>query len=321
MRKKYLKEFVEGDPVTQTFLVSRRQLRTASNGSYFIDLELSDKSGKMSAKLWKATRELYETFDVEDFVKVRAVIETFRNQRQMRIDSIMPVDDSQVNLEDFLPRTSKEIDPMLELINAAVASVETEPLRALLEAFFDDPGFCGKFCTAPAAVSYHHPYLGGLLEHTSSMVEMGLSMLESRSELDRDLLVAGLILHDIGKIEEFCYDRSFRYTDQGKLLGHLVIGAEMIRDRAKEISEFPPTLLELLLHLVLSHHGQYEFGSPRLPVTVEALAVHHIDNLDAKINAFAQIKSNTPDPDATWSEFSRMFQRELYIGNWMGDTE
>jgi len=126
--------------------------------------------------------------------------------------------------------------------------------------------------------------------------------------------VAGLILHDIGKIEEFSFDRSFRYTDRGKLIGHLVIGAEMIRERAGAIENFPPNLLDLLLHLVLSHHGEHEYGSPRLPVTVEALAVHHIDNLDAKINAFEQMRRNTPDPQATWSEFSKMFQRDLYIG-------
>jgi len=314
MQKKYLMEYVEGDAVTQTFLVSRAQLRTASNGSFFIDLDLGDKSGKMNAKVWKATRELFETFGADDFVKIRGTVETFRGQRQMRIESIMPVRDSAVNVADFLPVTDKEIEPMLKQVHDAIASIKSAPLRALLEAFFDDAELRKEFCTAPAAVSYHHPYLGGLLEHTTSMLVMGLDLVETRPELDRDLFITGLILHDIGKIDEFSYDRAFKYSDRGKLLGHLVIGADMIRDRAKAIPDFPQDLLDLLVHLVLSHHGEYEYGSPRLPMTVESLAVHHIDNLDAKMNAFVQIKKNAADPEAAWSDYSRMFQRELYIG-------
>jgi len=315
MRKKYLMDYVEGDAVTQTFLVSGAQLRTARDGSFYIDLELGDKSGRMNGKLWKATRELFDTFGPDDFVKIRGSVETYRGRRQMRVESIMPVRDSDVDIADFLPTTEKEIEPMLQQVQNAIASVKSVPLRALLEAFFDDAGLRTKFCTAPAAVSYHHPYLGGLLEHTASMLAIGLDLVETRPELDRDLFITGLILHDIGKIEEFSYDRAFRYTDRGKLLGHLVIGAEMIRERAKAIPDFPADILDLLVHLVLSHHGQYEYGSPRLPMTVESLAVHHIDNLDAKINAFVQIKKNAADPQAAWSEYSRMFQRELYIGN------
>ena len=315
MQKKYLMDFVEGDPITQTFLVVRSQLRTASNGAFYIDLELCDKSGKMSGKFWKATREIFDTFGADDFVQVRAVLEKYRENRQLRVDSIIPVKEEHVNIADFLPCTDKEIEPMLKSIKDTIATVESEPLRALLQAFFNDAEFVGKFCTAPAAVTYHHPYLGGLLEHTSTMLEMGLKMLETRPELNRDHLLAGLILHDIGKIEEFAYDRSFRYTDRGKLLGHLVIGSEMIRDRAAAIPDFAPRELELLLHLVLSHHGEHAYGAPRLPVTAEAVAVHHIDNLDAKLKVFEQMKRNATDPDAIWSEFSKMFQRELYIGS------
>jgi len=321
MRKKYLMDYTDGDAVTQTFLVSRAQLRTASNGSYYIDMEVCDKSGKMSGKLWKATRELFETFGPDDFVQVRGLIETYRGQRQLRVESIMPMTDSAVNIADFLPTTDKEIEPMLKEIKDAVASVRSQPLRALLEAFFNDAELCAKFCTAPAAVSYHHPYLGGLLEHTTSMLRVGMALLKDYDQLDGDLFVAGLILHDVGKIEEFSYDRAFNYTDRGKLLGHLVIGADMIRDRARTIPDFPEDLLDLLLHLVLSHHGEYEYGSPRLPMTAEALAVHHVDNLDAKINAFAQIKKNAADPGAAWSDFSRMFQRTMYIGNAGGAEE
>jgi len=313
MQKRFLLDFQEGDAVTQMFLVSRSQLRTASNGSSYIDIELCDKSGKMSGKLWRATKELFDSFKPQDFVQVRGVVEKYRDYRQLRIDSIIPARESAVDAADFMPVTDKPIEPMLKAIKDAIASVESEPLRMLLQAFFNDALFCAKFCSAPAAVTYHHPYIGGLLEHTSSVLEMGLRLLDGRPELDRDLLVTGLILHDIGKIEEFEYDRALRYSDRGKLIGHLVIGSEMIRERAAKIKDFPPHLLDLLLHLVLSHHGEYEFGSPRLPVTVEAVAVHHIDNLDAKINAFTQMRKVSADPEATWSDFSRMFQRELYI--------
>lgn len=315
MQKKFLMDYAEGDPITQTFLVVRSQLRTATNGAYYIDLELCDRSGKMSGKFWKATRDVYETFGPDDFVQVRAVMEKYRDNKQLRIDSIIPVQEAYVNLRDFLPATEKEIEPMLKKVKDAIAAIAGQPLRTLLQAFFNDPVFVAKFCSCPAAVTYHHPYLGGLLEHTSSMLEMGLKMLEVRTELNRDLLAAGLILHDIGKIEEFAYDRAFRYTDRGKLIGHLVIGCELIRDRAAAIKAFPQDQLELLLHLVLSHHGEFEYGSPRLPVTAEAVAVHYIDNLDAKLNCFEQMRKNAADPQATWSEFSKMFQRELYIGS------
>jgi len=318
MQKRYLMDFAEGDAIMQTFLVVRSQLRTAANGSLYIDLELGDRSGKMSGKFWKATRELFDTFRPDDFVQIRATVEKYKDIRQLRVESIIPVQEGMVNFSDFLPVCEKEIEPMLRKIKDAIAELASEPLRLLLQSLFNDPVICAKFCQAPAAVAYHHPYIGGLLEHTSSMLDMGLCILDSRTELNRDLLVAGLILHDIGKIEEFAYDRSFRYTDRGKLIGHLVIGAEMIRERAKGIKDFPPSLLDLLLHLVLSHHGEHEYGSPRLPVTVEALAVHHIDNLDAKINAFEQMRKNAADPQATWSDYSRMFQRELYIGNGSG---
>jgi len=315
MQKKYLMDFTEGDAITQTFLVVRSQLRTSVNGSYYIDIELCDKSGKMTGKFWKATRDVFESFAPDDFVQIRGTLEKYRDNKQLRIDSIIPVQETYVNYADFLPTTDKPIEPMLKKIKDAIATVQSEPLRALLQAFFNDPEFVAQFCMAPAAVTYHHPYRGGLLEHTSSMVEMGLGMLATRTELDHDQLIAGLILHDIGKIEEFSYDRAFRYTNRGKLIGHLVIGADMISTRAKAIPDFPQEPLELLLHLVLSHHGEHEYGSPRLPVTVEALAVHHIDNLDAKINAFEQIRRNSADPDATWSEYSRMFGRSLYLGN------
>jgi len=315
MQRRYLKDYNEGDPISSTLMVIRSQLRTSRDGSFYIDLELGDKSGKMSAKMWRVTREIFDSFGEEDFVQIRGQIETYRDQRQLRVEALAPVQAAHVNLGDFLPCTAQDPEKMLVLVKDAIASVELEPLRLLLQSFFNDAEFVAQFCKAPAAVTYHHPYIGGLLEHTSSMLDMGIKMLDCRTELDHDLLVAGLILHDIGKVEEFSYDRAFRYTDRGKLLGHLVIGADMIRKRAAEIEDFPAELLDLLLHLVLSHHGEYEYGSPRLPMTAEALAVHHIDNLDAKINAFEQIRRNSADPDATWSEYSRMFGRSLYLGN------
>jgi len=318
MRRKYLMEHEDGDAIAMTLMVIRSQLRTARDGSYYIDLELGDKSGKLPAKMWRVSREVFESFGADDFVKVRGLIETYRDQRQLRVESLVPVDASHVNIADFLPCTARDVEQMLRFVKDTAASVEPEPLRLLLQAFLNDPEFVAKFCAAPAAVSYHHPYIGGLLEHTASMLEMGVKILDCRTELDPGLLIAGLILHDIGKVEEFSYERAFRYTDRGKLLGHLVIGAEMVRDRASRIDGFPEELLDLLLHLILSHHGEYEYGSPRLPMTAEALAVHHIDNLDAKINAFEQIRRNSPDPDATWSEYSKMFGRSLYLGNNLG---
>ena len=313
MQKKYLLDYTEGDCVSQTFLIARSQLRTASNGQFYLDLELCDKSGRMPAKLWRATPDMLSIAQPDDFVQVQGVVERYRENLQMKIESFRPVDEMHVNINDFLPACPKPTEPMLKYIKDTIAGMSNAPLRELVQGIFNDAAFAGRFCTAPAGISFHHPYIGGLLEHTSSMLEIGVNLLNCRPDLDADMLVAGIALHDIGKIEELSYSKAFKYTDRGKLLGHLVIGCDIIRQYAANVPDLAPERLELLLHLILSHHGQHEFGSPRLPQTAEALVVHYIDNMDAKLNAIELMKRNSTDPEAVWSEYNKMFQREIYI--------
>jgi len=313
MQKKYLLDFTEGDFVSTTFLVARSQLRTASNGQFYLDLELSDKSGRMPAKLWRATPDMLDIARPDDFLQVQGVVERYRDNLQMKIESFLPVDEMHVNITDFLPACPKPTEPMLKYIKDTIAAMSNEPLRELVQGIFNDAAIISRFCTAPAGISFHHPYIGGLLEHTASMLEMGMNILNCRSDLDRNMLIAGIILHDIGKIEELSYEKSFKYTDRGKLLGHIAIGCDIIRQHAAKVPDLAPERLELLLHLILSHHGQHEFGSPRLPQTAEALVVHYIDNMDAKLNAIELMKRNSTDPEAVWSEYSKIFQREIYI--------
>ncbi|HJO56039.1 MAG TPA: HD domain-containing protein, partial [Candidatus Scalindua sp.] len=178
--------------------------------------------------------------------------------------------------------------------------------------FFNDKDFCGGFCSAPAAVQYHHAFLGGLLEHTLSVAKLGSNIAPLYPSLNKDLLICGIILHDIGKISELCYEKSFHYSDEGQLIGHLISGVLMVEEKAKQIDDFPKTLLDLLRHLILSHHGEYEWGSPKLPMTLEALVLHYLDNIDAKIHAFDKAISSDKDSSDNWTIYNRMLERKLF---------
>ena len=313
---KLLLEHDSGDVIEKVLLVRDKQLKTARTGKLYLDLELTDRSGALPAKVWDATRELFDSFGVDDFVEVKGRVETYRNQLQLNVVSLVPREPSEVDLTELLPHTTRDVDEMLAELEQYAQLVEQPKLRELLEAMLGDERICRGLRLAPAAVQYHHPFIGGLLEHTVGVCRLTCSVIEEHPELDADLLLTGAILHDIGKIDELVYDRTFRYGDQGNLLGHLIIGMLMIEEKVRTIEDFPSPLLDMLRHLILSHHGEYEWGSPKLPMTAEAIALHHIDNLDAKVNAFQRLVQQDRDPDSQWTEWSRMFGRRLY--KWRG---
>lgn len=318
-----VRELLPNQEVNQIFLVKHKQLRTARNGSLFIHLELADKTGSIAARMWNASQAIYDTFEDNSLAKVKGITELYQSNLQLVIDAIRPVAPNEADISDFLPVTTKNVDELLEKIKAAISTIDNKHLKALLDAFFSDNAFVEKFKKAPAAIDYHHACIGGLIEHTTSTMEMGILAAEHYPELNRDLLIAGIILHDIGKVNELSYETGFSYTDEGGLVGHLVGGVLMVEEKARGIPDFPKELLDILNHIILSHHGLYEYGSPKLPVTTEAIAVHHLDNLDAKINAFERIITSHPHKYETWTDWAKMFERRLFRGTrfCIGDEE
>lgn len=315
MKKHYLRDLESGAVVEdEVFLVRSKTLRAARNGTLYIELELADRSGSMPARYWNATREIFESFDADSYARVSGQLETYRDQLQMRVHSIQPEEEANVDLVDFLPTTDKDIGGMFARLKELVRQVHHKHLQALLDAFFADEEFCRALRRCPAAVQYHHAVLGGLLEHTLSVAELAAQIAPRYPNLNADLLLTGAILHDIGKIDELTSDRSFGYSDAGNLIGHLVLGVLRIEEKARQIDGFPKDILNTLRHLLLSHHGEYEYGSPKLPMSLEAVALHHLDNLDAKLSAFQQILSQDLDPSDAWTGWSRMFERRLYKG-------
>lgn len=312
MARKFIGDIRAGDSLEQAFLVQAKQLRTQRNGAFFLDLELTDRTGVVPAKMWDATSELYESFAEDDFLLVKALGETYRRKLQLVVTDFKRLEPAEVDLAEFLPATKKDVGELLARLREIADGIEHPHLAALLTAFLDDEAFVDGFARAPGGVSIHHACLGGLLEHTAAVTELAVLVADRYPNLNRDLLVAGAILHDIGKTEAFDYSRALRYSDAGGLVGHLPIGVRMVEERARELDEFPAGLLDQLRHLILSHHGEYDYGSPILPATAEALALHYLDNLDAKLDAFETTLRRDADPATTWTEFSRVFGRRLF---------
>lgn len=300
--------------VEEIYLVRACQLRTTKSGKYYLHIELGDKTGSMNGRMWNATEALFAALDGARFVRVNARVEVYQDSLQMIVTAIRAVPFAEVAADDFLPATKHDVDEMYVKLRELADTVEDEHLSQLLEDMLDDEEFAAKFKRAPAAVSYHQPFLGGLLEHTLSVTGMADMVASRYPALDRDLLITGCVLHDIGKIYELTCEAGFDYTDRGRLVGHLIIAVGMLQERIGRIEGFPPHLFDLLSHLILSHHGEYEWGSPKLPMTAEAFALHHLDNLDAKVEAVSRAVESARPSEGNWTEYSRMFQRRLYRG-------
>jgi 3'-5' exoribonuclease len=303
-----------GEQVEGRFLVARKELRQGGRAGFFLDLILCDPTGRVSAKVWENARQLSEEFAQGDVVAVAGLAERFREEVQVRVDDLRPVPPEEADPTEFLPRSAKDLDALERRLAEVVKSLANEHLRELLVAMFRDPEFRRRFRTAPGAKVLHHAYVGGLLEHTVEVVEICLKVCDIFPALDRDLLLAGAIVHDVGKLEELTWTTAFDYTDEGNLLGHLVLGERMVRERADRIEGFPEELKLMLSHLILSHHGVAEFGSPKAPSTAEAIALHHAEDLDAKVNMFLTEIGAARDQGRRWTERHFLLHRPLYAG-------
>ncbi len=312
MSKQMIGDLRPGEPIDTTFLVGEVSLRTSRNGSTYLTLQLRDRSGQIAARLWDATEALAGSIAADDFVHVKGRAESYQNQLQVIIRTLIRADTQSLRLGDFLPQSEHDVGEMMNELRRILQAVEDPDLKALLEAFLADEDFCAAFRTAPAAIHNHHSYLGGLLEHTLSMARVALKLLDHYTELRRDLFLAGVFLHDIGKIREISYRRAFCHTRPGELVGHVTLGVLMLEERARQLEDFPEDKLDMLRHMTLSHHGALEFGSPKLPMFAEAQALHYLDNLDAKLKDFSSIVAEDRNSDPEWTEYSRRLARRLY---------
>ncbi len=316
MKNVFVETIRERDWVDAPFLVRDKIMAMAKNGKPYMTLKLIDRTGEVEARVWDRVDELGDLFGKDDFVRVQGKASVYLGKMQLVVQDLSRLADDQVDLADFLPVARRGSEEMAGELRQKVASMTAgSHLRQLMEAFLADPEFLETYCQAPAAKSMHHVYLGGLLEHSLAVADLAEDVCRRYPVLDRDLLLTGALLHDVGKVAELCYARSFDYTDAGKLIGHIVMGVEMVDGKARQLPGFPAELLVLVKHLLLSHHGQYEYGSPKRPKTLEALVLNFIDDLDAKINGVRTHIEREPDNPSPWTSYHRLYDRYFYKGS------
>jgi 3'-5' exoribonuclease len=312
MEKTFISQMSKGRAVESSFLVKEKILTKTRAGIPYLSLRLADRTGEVEGRIWDNALDFVPLFEKDDIVKVRAEVDEFQGLLQLRISRLRKCAEGEVQLEDLLPKTSKDIESMFAEIRTIASGIRQPFLQRLLEAFFQDESWVRKFKTAPAAKAVHHVFLGGLLEHTLSVVQLVLLVGPRYKGVDQDLLLTGAIFHDMGKIAELSFQRAFDYTDPGRLLGHIILAVEMLDEKIRTIPEFPESLSLLLKHLLLSHHGEYEFGSPKLPMTLEALLLHQLDDLDAKVNAFAAFIEKEKEGSSGWTSYHKLFDRFIF---------
>lgn len=285
MKSPYVGNLIPNEVATVQLLVLSKEIRQKKTGEPYLTLHLADRSGEIEAKMWDNVAEVLDAFQRDDFVKVKGLVQIYQNRVQFTVHKLRRLDDHEVDLSDYFPCSDRDPEEMFRELRGIVAAFSDSNLRALLDAVFSDAELVRLYKMAPAAKSIHHAYRGGLLEHVLSLCTLSRLVGSHYPQIDVDLLTTGAILHDVGKLEELSYARSFGYSPDGQLLGHITLGLRLLNKTFDRLPDFPPRLRTLIEHMVLSHHGELEFGSPKTPMFGEALLLHHLDNLDSKMDA------------------------------------
>jgi len=319
MSRRFVSQLAHQESVSQIFLASEKQLRPNRNGNLYLQLDLSDRSGSIGARMWNASEQDYRGFENGDYVRVEGSTQLFQGSIQLIATSIRKAPTSDVNPDDFMILGSKEVDQLVVRLGELLRQMRDTHMLNLAECFLMDEEFMRKFSQAPAGVKNHHAYIGGLLDHVVSLMELVRQVAPLYPAINQDLLMMGAFLHDAGKVDELTYERDFAYSDEGQLIGHVVMAVGMLEKKLREVERLsgepmPDELVLRLKHMIVSHHGQYEYGSPKLPMTLEAVALHHLDNLDAKIHAFEQLIRADPNVSSGWTTFNHALGRKLYKG-------
>ena len=319
MSRQFVKQFRHKDAVDDVFIASDKQLRPNRSGNLYLQVELSDRTGTISARMWNATEGAYKAFDNGDYVRVEGTAQLYQGAVQLIATKLTKVDPQEVDEDDFTPIPQVEVDKLVVRLGGILRDIGDPHLRNLAECFLLDEAFMEKFTRAPAGIKNHHAYHGGLLQHVVGLMEVVLRISPCYPQIDRDLLLCGAFLHDVGKIDELSYDREMVYTDQGQLIGHVVMAVGMLEEKVGEAEKLagepiPEETVLRVKHMLVSHHGEYEFGSPKLPMTLEAVALCFLDNLDAKINSFELLMREDPNVDSPWTHYHPNISRKLYKG-------
>lgn len=318
MGRRYVSELKPGETLDdQVFLIRSKDLRTTTQGSLYIHAVLADRTGQLLARAWQASEEMYERMPEGGFLRFKGRTENYKGNLQFIIEAIRPVDNGSVDVADFLPRTTQDVETMFTRVKEILGGIKQPDLARVVQEFLADRELMEQFQRAPAASNMHHAFIGGLLEHTLSLLELGLRVMPLYPKLSMDLVLAGLFLHDIGKTQELAYATSIGYSDEGQLLGHITQAVVMIDRKARALAArtgkpVNEQVLRLLQHIIVSHHGKYEFGSPKLPAIPEAFIVHYLDNLDAKVAISLGEIENDKDPNGSWTNFNRGLETKLY---------
>ncbi len=298
--------------VVSSFLVSEKSLREGKRGMY-LRMRLMDKTGDVAANVWNNASALDKLFEKGDVIKVKGVVSKFKEQIQLTVNKIRKMGEEEFSLPDYLRSTDKDLNSLMDDLYEFIDSVESVQLKQLLTIIFEDQEFLANFKKCPAAKNWHHNYIGGLLEHTISVTKI-CAFAAELYPVDKDILVAGAILHDIGKVFEYEVSSVIDFTDEGRLIGHLCIGDDFVTQKAREIPDFDLRTLMKIRHLILAHHGEMEKGAARLPQTLEAMVLHYADNMDAQAVGISQLISSVQQNDARWTEYNAIHNRYFYIG-------
>jgi len=301
----------ENKVITSSFVVVSKQIKPKKTGDPYLALTLADRSGQIEAKMWDNVEDVLDAFEPDDFLKIKGLINKYKQRFQLTIHKLRKLGESEIEFADYLPKTTKDIDELWRTLEGFVATFRNPHLRSLVQAFMADPEIAAAYRNAPAAKTLHHAYIGGLLDHVVSLFRSCDLACTNYPQINRDLLLTGAFFHDIGKIHELTYNRSFSYSSKGQLLGHMIIELEMLQSKLAFIPDFPDELKTLVEHLIISHHGEYEFGSPKLPMFPEALMLHYLDDLDSKMEAMRAHFEREATLDGPWTSYNASLGRPL----------
>lgn len=312
----FVKDLTEKARVEDAFLISKKESGMSKAGKAYLIVRAMDSTGEVECRVWDNVDRISPAFEKDDVALVKGFVVSYQGRLQINVTDIKRLPPEEFDMRDYLPASPRDPGEMLKELDRVVGSVKDPHIKALLESVFSDRDIREKFAAAPAAKGMHHPYLGGLLEHVLSMCGLVDHVVEhyagQGTVINRDLLMAGAIFHDIGKVEELTYSAAFDYTDEGRLIGHITMGVELMDRKASAIEGFPRETLIHLKHMVLSHHGQYEYGSPKRPKTLEAIVLSYLDDLDAKVNAVRAVLEAEKDNPSNWTPYQRIFERFIY---------
>lgn len=301
----------ENKVIVSSFVVISKQVKPKKTGEPYLALTLGDRCGQIEAKMWDNVEDALDAFDQEDFLKIKGLLNKYKNRFQLTIHKLRKLGDSEIDFGDYLPKTTKDVEEQWRTLGDFVASFQDPNLRSLVQSFMADPEISEAYKNAPAAKSLHHAYIGGLLDHVVSLFRSCDLVSRNYPQINRDLLLTGAFLHDIGKIHELTYNRLFSYSSRGQLLGHMIIELEMLQKKLAALPSFPDEMKTLVEHLIISHHGQYEFGSPKLPMFPEALMLHYMDDLDSKMESMRAHFEREAENESSWTSYNASLGRTL----------